>query len=191
MTDRIETDNILYGRFLSGETSAFDELMIRHGDSVTLYLYGYLHDWHDAEDLMIEAFARIMVKRPSMHSGAFKAYLLKTARNLALRHHERRTRIQSFSIDGMEQEVADSILASGAPASDYIKDEEQRRILQACLDRIEPELREALWLVYYEGMSYEQTAAAMGIKVKRVDRLLARGKQQMRAELEKEGIWHT
>ena len=71
-------DGTLYKRFLAGEQAAYDQLMIRYGDSLTLYLYGYLHDWHAAEDQMIEAFARIMVKRPRIGEGHFKAYLYKT-----------------------------------------------------------------------------------------------------------------
>ena len=78
----MHTDDELYHLFLSGDTTSYDELMIRHGDSLTVYLNGYLHDWQDSEDLMIEAFARIMVKRPRMSEGKFKAYLFKTARNL-------------------------------------------------------------------------------------------------------------
>ena len=73
------TDSECYNLFLKGDTAAYDELMLRYGDSLTYYLYGYLHDWHDAEDMMIEAFARIMAKRPRIGEGAFKAYLFKAS----------------------------------------------------------------------------------------------------------------
>ena len=86
------SDHELYSLFLAGDTRAYDELMIRYGDSLTVYLNGYLHDWHDAEDLMIEAFARIMAKKPRIREEGFKAYLYRTARNLASRFSDRRTR---------------------------------------------------------------------------------------------------
>ena len=79
------SDDELYKNFLNGDSSSYDQLMIRYGDSLTFYINGYTHDIQDAEDLMIEAFARIMVKKPRIHEGAFKAYLYKTARNLASR----------------------------------------------------------------------------------------------------------
>ena len=164
--DRL-ADGALYDRFLRGETSAYDQLMIRHGDSLTRYLYGYLHDWHEAEDLMIEAFARVMVKRPSIQENAFKAYLFRTARNLALRFRERRSRLQFFSVDGMETEIADSLLAAGdgstsggSPVEEDLRNDEVKRALFQCLDRIDPELREALWLIYFEEMSYAQTLSS-------------------------------
>jgi len=57
------TDDTLYREFLSGDGSSYDQLMLRYGDSLTFYLHGITHDWHDAEDMMIEAFARIMARK--------------------------------------------------------------------------------------------------------------------------------
>lgn len=188
-----KSDDLLYRQFLKGDTASYDELMIRYGDRLTFYLHGYLHDINDAEDLMIEAFARIMAKRPKIGEGAFKAYLFKTARNLALRHQERQRRMQVFSIDSLDSELADIVLADGppgknSPVEDDIGQAEQNQVLHMCLDRIEPELKEAMWLIYFEGLSYSQAASVMKVSSKRVDHLLQRGKKQMREELALEGV---
>ena len=190
-----QNEDLLYRRFLSGDTAAYDQLLIRYGDSLVMYLNGYLRDFQESEDLMIEAFARIMAKRPSIRDGFFRAYLYKTARNLALRFNQKKRRLQVFSTDGMDREFADSIIfrETGGDTDDRsvtqrLEKEEKMRALYQCLDRIDPDLREALWLVYAEDMTYAQAASVMGVKVKRVDRLLARGKQQMRNELRKEGV---
>ncbi len=179
----MKSDDILYESFLSGHVSSYDELMIRYGDSLTLYLKGYLKSWEDAEDLMIEAFARIMVKKPRIREGGFKAYLFKTARNLASRFHNRAGRANVFSLEGMETELADSVSIEKS-----LEDQERKCILHLCLSRIAPEFREALWLVYFEEMKYKDAAAVMGVSGKRIDKLLQKGKKLMRAELEKEGI---
>ena len=179
----VPADVNLYERFLAGDTKAYDQLMIRHGDSLTLYLHGCLHDWQDAEDLMIEAFARIMVKRPKIHSGSFKAYLFKTGRNLAIRHYSRRSKIIRVSFEEAGSELAGSDLVEEKIAGD-----EQKKALYTCLDRIDPQQSEALWLVYVAGMSYAEAAAVMKVNTKRVDHLLTRGKQSMKKELMKEGI---
>lgn len=190
-----KNDDTLYQHFLQGDTASYDELMIRYGDRLTFYLHGYLHDINDAEDLMIEAFARIMAKRPNIGEGAFKAYLFKTARNLALRHQDKKQRMQVFSIDGLDSEIADKVLAAGtgqierySPVEEDIGHEERKQILHLCLDRIEPELKEALWLIYFEEMSYAEAAAVMKVNCKKIDHLLQRGKKNMRIELLKEGM---
>ena len=185
------SDSALYREFLAGDTASYDQLMIRLGDSLIRYLYGYLHDWDEAEDMMIEAFARIMAKRPRIADGAFKSYLYRTGRNLALRFRENKNRAQVFSLDGMDSEAAAGTGTAGtgmSPVEEEVVNAEQTEALYRCLDRIEPELREALWLVYLEGLSYAQAAAVMKVREKRIERLLARGKKQMKTELEKEGI---
>ena len=182
----MRSDEEAYAGFLSGDVSAYDDLLARHGDNLVLYLYGYLRNWQDAEDMMIEAFARIIVKKPTIRRGSFKAYLFKTARNLASRFHTVRRRAEAFSLDDAEAELAGSTLWE-----QKLLDAERSRILHLCLGRIDPELREALWLVYFEEMSYRDAAGVMGCGVKRIDRLLQRGKTQLRRELEKEGITHA
>ena len=113
-TEEILADEKLYGSFLQGDTTAYDALLLRYGDSLTRYLFGYLHDWQESEDMMIEAFARIMVKKPSIRDGAFKAYLFRTARNLTINYLRKKKTLQEFSIDGLEQETAENILAEGS-----------------------------------------------------------------------------
>ena len=177
------SDDKLYHSFLTGDTSAYDELLLRYGDSLTLYLKGYLSSWQDAEDLMVEAFARIMVKKPRIREGGFKAYLFKTARNLASRFYSRIKRSNLFSLEGMEKDIADSV-----SLEQKLQEKERSRILHLCLDRIAPEIKEALWLVYFEDMTYKDAALVMGVSTKRIDRLLQKGKILLREELEKEGI---
>ncbi len=176
------TDDELYRQYLAGENSAFDELMLRYGDSLTLYLAAILHDWHDAEDLMIEAFARIMVKRPAIRRG-FKAYLFKTGRNLAVRFAARQGRTQAFAPEDLQEEAA-----SPEHTETQVLDAERKQTLHRCLNRLAPEYREALWLVYMEDVSYRQASEVLGVKEKKLDHLLERGKRMLRQELEKEGV---
>ena len=177
------SDSELYRRFLEGETAAYDELLIRYGDNLTFYLNGYLHNLGDSEDLMIEAFARIMSKKPSIGEGNFKAYLFKTGRNLASRFHSVFSRLKEFSLEDMTAEPPDDVRVR-----DQFLGNERRKALHRCLGRIDKDLREALWLIYFEDMSYAEAARVMGVNTKRIDHLLTRGKKLLSAELEKEGI---
>jgi RNA polymerase sigma-70 factor (ECF subfamily) len=179
----MRNDDELYSAFRAGDGTAFDELMLRYGDDLLIYLNGYTHNLHDAEDLMIEAFARIMVKRPVIRAGNFKAYLFRTGRNLASRFHSRSRRLDVFSMDDLQNEIADGNLPD-----EIVWNEQRSMILKACLERIDPMQKEALWLVYYEGLTYEQAAGVMGISAKKIDKLLSKGKQLMREELGKEGV---
>ena len=190
VTDRTEneiqvlSDDRLYREYLDGDSSAGDRLMLRYGDVLTAYLDGFLHNAHDAEDLMLDCFAVILVNKPSIREGHFRAYLFRVARNKANRLWRRRYRQQEFSLD-------ENLPAPGGGPEDTLWQNERSAVLQKCMNRIAPQYREAIWLFYSMGLSYEQAAGVMGCTRKKVDHLLRNGKNRLRQELEKEGITHA
>ena len=178
------SDDQLYQNYLSGDISAGDALMLRYADALTAYLDGFLHNAHDAEDLMLDCFTVILVNRPAIGEGHFRAYLFKMARNKANRLWKLRFRQPEFTLD-------ESLPMEGGSPEDTLWQSERSAILQRCLNRIAPQYREALWLFYYMNLSYEQAAGVMGCTRKKIDNLLSSGRNRLRLELEKEGIIHA
>jgi len=187
LDNKRDEDDILYAAFLAGDTEAFDRLILKNSDTLTSFLKGFLYSWQDAEDLMVEAFARLLAGKPRIREGNFKAYLYKTARHLIARFYSKDRRRKVFSLD--DEESGESI-DPGFDAQLYenLWQDEKKRVLRACLEKIPSEMREALWLVYFDEMSYEQAASVMNVGRKKIDNLLSRGKKYLKEELEKEGI---
>ena len=52
-------DEALYRQYLSGDDEGLNALMKKYGDPLTLYIDGYLHDVHEAEELMLDVFQLI------------------------------------------------------------------------------------------------------------------------------------
>ena len=175
------TDERLFERLVAGEQECLRPLMERHGDSLTLYVNGYIHDIDAAEDLMIEAFSRMLAKRTRLREGGFKPYLYKTARNLALHHIRQSARF--MSVDDLENEPAGVV-----EIEEHILCDERERALYRCLAEIPSDYREALYLVYIEDMSYDEAGAIMRKTRKQVDNLVQRGKGAMRGLLGEEGF---
>lgn len=67
-------DESLYRQYLNGDDAGLEALMKKYGDSLTLYIDGYLHDIHEAEELMLDVFAYLFTKKPRIRDGGFKAY---------------------------------------------------------------------------------------------------------------------
>ncbi len=183
MADSDVNDITLYQSFLSGDDSGLQRLMERYGNSLTLYIDGYLHDIHEAEDLMIEAFAYFVAKRPRLRDDGFRAYLYKSARHLALRCLQKKRRKQLFSFDDLEQEPESDVLLET-----LVQTDERNRILWRCMDELAPAYREALYLVYFEGMRHAEAAAVMRKTEKQIADLVYRGRASLRKTLEREGI---
>lgn len=174
-------DETLYHQYLCGDDTGLDALMKRYGDPLTLYIDGYLHNIHEAEELMIDVFADLFTKKPKIRDGGFKAYLYKAARHMALRHKSKRRLM--FSLDALTDEPDAQLLAE-----EVIGTAERNRILHGCMGEMNPDYREVLYLTYFEGMSYEQAAEVMGKTVKQITNLVYRGKESLRKLLEREGI---
>ena len=176
----MRSDGELYESYLAGDESSCDALMLRYGDAVTAYINGFLHDPGDSEDLMIEVFARIMVRKPRIREGNFRAYLFGAARHEASRHNRKKSQVREFSLEDAPDPAVDS------SETEYLRSE-RVKALRRCLGALDERYREPLWLVYGMGMSYEQTAKVLGCPVKKIDNLLTAGKKLLRRELEKEG----
>ena len=63
-------DESLYRQYLNGDDAGLEALMKKYGDSLTLYIDGYLHDVHEAEELMLDVFAYLFTKKPRIRDGA-------------------------------------------------------------------------------------------------------------------------
>ena len=174
-------DETLYRQYLSGDDEGLNALMKKYGDPLTLYIDGYLHDVHEAEELMLDVFAYLFTKKPKIRDGGFKAYLYKAARHMALRHKSKRKPL--FSLDALADEPDGRLLAE-----EVIRTEERNRILHFCMSEMNPDYREVLYLTYFEGMSYAQAAEVTGKTVKQITNRVYRGKESLRRLLEREGI---
>ena len=100
---------------------------------------------------------------------------------MALRHKSRRRII--FSLDDLTREPEVQTLVE-----EVIRTKERNQILHLCMDELNPGYREALYLTYFEGMSYRQVAEVMGKSVKQITNIMYRGKERLRGLLEREGI---
>jgi len=186
VTQEVITDETLCRRYLEGDDSALSELLERYGQKLVFYINGYLHDLNEAEDLMIEAFAYLTIKKPRIREGGFKSYLYKTARHLALRFVSKKRLRRCFSFEDLEKEPE-----SGVLIEDVVQTEERNRILHLCMEQLHPDYREALHLVYFENMRHAEAAAIMKKSEKQVADLVYRGRNSLRRRLEQEGITHA
>ena len=180
---QVVKDEILYRSFLDGDDEGLALLMERYGSSLTLYIDGYLHDIHEAEDLMIEAFAYLIAKKPRIRDGGFRAYLYKSARHLAIRCLQKKRKQRSFGFEDLDKEPESDVLVET-----LVQTAERSQILQLCMEGLNPDYREALYLVYFEGMRHAEAGAVMRKSEKQIADLVYRGKNSLRRALEKEGV---
>ncbi len=160
-----------------------EALLYAYRDGLYLFLLSYVKNEEDAEELMVDTFAKLAVDKPDFENrrnGSFKSWLYAIARNNALMHI-RRHRMEAVPLD--EEILSDS----DTPDSLLLKDE-QNRILYKALSTLKSEYRRALMLFYIEGLTHEEIARAMGVRIRQLYNILERGKNALKKTLEGMGI---
>jgi RNA polymerase sigma factor (sigma-70 family) len=113
-----------------------------------------------AEDLVQQAFVKLIASVECGELENCPAYLTCTARNLALNHVRDQGRRNEIALsDGKLQALPDS---SPSPEAAAIYRCELRRVLKA-VAALPPRRREAFVLNKFEGMSYDEIAARQGV----------------------------
>ena len=177
-----ESDEALYAQYLrTGDNESLKILLERHRESLTLFLYGYVRNMEDAEELMMDAYA-LAASGTSRFDGrsSFKTWLYGIGRHMAFRHLRKR-RIRTLPAD---ENTADP----GADTDLKLLREERDRSLYAALLQLKEEYRQVLYLLYFEGAGAEEAAEIMKKTRKQIYNLTARGKAELKETLERMGI---
>ena len=172
------TDEELYARFLCGEDDGLRELMDRHMNRLTLFCFTFLHSVTEAEEMALDAFAVVALRKSLWRGGSFQGWLYRIARNLSI------SRYRNLRMNQMNLGAAQCLAASSAEAV-YLQQEERQEVL-AHLSRLPEGERRVLTLLYLENISYAQAATVLGMDKKKVDNLAYRGKKRLRGWLRKE-----
>src|SRR3569623_3713061 len=157
----------------------WDEVVHEHSARVYRLAYRLSGNQQDAEDLTQETFVRVFRSLADYTPGTFEGWLHRITTNLFLDMVRRRQRIRFDALpDDTErlpgrERSPEQVYAEGAFAAD----------VQAALDALPPDFRAAVVLCDIEGLSYEEIAATLGIKLGTVRSRFHRGREQLRAAL--------
>ncbi len=75
--------------------------------------------------------------------------------------------------------------------AEVVETQERDRLLHLCMEQLNPDYREALYLVYFEDMRHAEAATVMEKSEKQVSDLIYRGRHSLRKRLEQEGMTHA
>lgn len=171
-------------------TAAFDaghaampswaELVAEHADSVYRLAFRLSGNQHDAEDLTQETFMRVFRNLKSYRPGTFEGWLHRITTNLFLDMVRHRSKIRMEELPEDYERVPGTSLT---PEQVYTASNLDPA-LQRSLDELSPDFRVAVVLCDVVGMSYEEIAETLGVKMGTVRSRIHRGRLQLRRSLE-------
>jgi RNA polymerase sigma-70 factor (ECF subfamily) len=158
----------------------WEDVVRDHSARVYRLAYRLTGNTHDAEDLTQEVFVRVFRSLATYSPGTFEGWLHRITTNLFLDMARRRQRIR---FEGLGEETARIGGAEPTPAQAF-DDRHLDGDVQAALKALPPEYRAAVILCDIEGLSYEEIADTLGIKLGTVRSRIHRGRAQLREALE-------
>lgn len=174
----------LYDRYLSGDDSAIEEMVILYRDGLILFLNGIVRDIHVSEDLTEDTFVKIVTRKPHFSRRAsFKSWLYTIARNLALDHLRKNAHISTMPIEEYTELSSEEL--------SFIEQcirEDNKRAVHSAIRKLNAEYHQVLYLVYFEELSNTEAAAVMKKSKRQMENLLYRARKALRTQLEREGF---
>ncbi|HET9227242.1 MAG TPA: sigma-70 family RNA polymerase sigma factor [Thermoanaerobaculia bacterium] len=179
----LDLDLELAERHRYGDDRAFNEVYVRFEDMVYNLAYRLAGNREEAADLTQEIFLRVF-----RHLGSFggRSTLKTWIFRIAINHcRDRLSRWHPLTQPIGEDPGEGAVYAdpSRGPEELAVAADDKRRVEQA-LTRLPQVFREVVVLRDIEGLSYEEIAEVLGVRIGTVRSRIARGRDQLRALLE-------
>lgn len=187
----MEQQQQLVMRCLAGEDSAWEELLKAHNRKVYNLCYRFTGRSGEAEDLTQEVFIKIFqtLRTYDDAQGAFSTWLNRVARNHLVDHYRRTHKDRLTSSLEEEPSVLQETPSREEHPMARLESQERRELLQAALDRLSPDMREAVILRDFQDLDYDEIAQVLGVPQGTVKSRINRGRLELARVLKRmEGV---
>jgi RNA polymerase sigma factor (sigma-70 family) len=165
---------------VQADVPSWDQIVEDHSARVYRLAYRLTGNAHDAEDLTQEVFVRVFRSLHTYTPGTFEGWLHRITTNLFLDAARRKSRIRFDSFP----EDADNRLPSALPTPDLaFVNQMFDPDVESALAALPPDFRAAVVLCDIEGLSYDEIAEVLGVKMGTVRSRIHRGRALLRNAL--------
>jgi len=186
--DEAQVVGLLVRRCIAGDASAWEDIVQRYHRRIYNICYRFAGTSDDAQDLTQEVFIKMYrtLNSYDVSKGAFMTWVTTVTRNLLVDHfrkskHDRMT--DSLDTVPSEHEDAQPLSAQIADpsksAADHVQSRETREAVHHALQKLSPELREAVILRDLQDMDYKEIAGALKVPEGTVKSRINRGRAEL------------
>jgi len=182
-----ELDKDLVLRVQQGDKSAYDLLVIKYQHRIIQLVNRYVKDPSEAQDVAQEAFIKAYRALGNFRGdSAFYTWLYRIAINTAKNYLVSRSRRYSdYQIDIQDAEqVENSAQLKVMETPEYLLlNDEIVKVIKAAIEKLPEEMKVAIMLREFEGMSYEDIAQTMECPVGTVRSRIFRAREAIDEKL--------
>jgi len=179
------TDEDLIERFQDGDLYAFDLIVKRYKNQLMNFVYRFLGNSEEAEDLVQETFLRVYRNRRAYQKVAkFSTWIYTIAGNLAKTELRKRKRRKFFSISELGYAEKDYDISDEAynPEKD-VDSRMKEEIIHREINQLSPKFRQVILLRDVQQLSYEEISQIVKIPLGTVKSRVNRGRLKLQEKL--------
>jgi len=177
----VEQEQEILDRCLAGEDSAWEVLLKAHSRKIYNLCYRFTGRAEEAEDVTQEVFIKVFQTLKSYHAaqGSFGTWLNRVARNHLVDHYRRARKDRVTSSLEDELPEAEQKPSPHMEPTGQVESRERREVLQQGLDKLSPDLREAVILRDLHDLDYEEIAQVLSVPQGTVKSRINRGRLEL------------
>ena len=165
-TNWTDEDLLLEYRY-TGIREAFEEIVHRYERELYNYLYHYLGNAANAEDVFQKTFLAVLQDCDLFDADRkFRPWLYRIATNKAIDHLRQAKRFRVISQvehDSNTVNIADAIIGNEPEPFEEPMDREIADKVREAVEQLPKPLRQAVYMVYFQGLTYREAADAVGL----------------------------
>jgi RNA polymerase sigma-70 factor, ECF subfamily len=179
------SDEELIERFQGGDVYAFEMIVNRYKDPLLNFVYHFLGDRIDAEDVVQETFLRVYRNKHLYRNIAkFSTWIYTIAGNLAKTELRRRKRRRLFSISQMGFDNKDYDVPDPLRTADAVVDGDMKEaFIRKEIDALPVKFKEVVVLRDIDEFSYEEISDILKIPIGTVKSRVNRGRLRLQKRL--------
>jgi RNA polymerase sigma-70 factor, ECF subfamily len=179
---------LLVRRCVGGDAAAWEEIVQRYHRRIYNVCYRFAGDAENAQDLTQEVFIKMYrtLNTYDAGKGAFMTWVTTITRNLLVDHFRKSKgdritdSLDSTSSDHEDaQPLSDQIADRGPSPDSAVHGREMQEMVHGALQKLSPELREAVILRDLQDMDYREIATALRVPEGTVKSRINRGRAEL------------
>jgi len=182
-----ELDKELVLRVQQGDKTAYDLLVIKYQHRIIQLVNRYVKDPSEAQDVAQEAFIKAYRALANFRGdSAFYTWLYRIAINTAKNYLvSRNRRYSDYQVDIQDAEqVENAPQLKGMDTPEFLlMNDEIVSVIRAAIEKLPEEMKVAIMLREFEGLSYEEIAQAMECPVGTVRSRIFRAREAIDEKL--------
>jgi RNA polymerase sigma-70 factor (ECF subfamily) len=179
------SDEQLIARFQLGDVQAYDILVRRYKDQLLNFVFRFVGNRTDAEDIVQETFLRVYRNKHMYKEIAkFSTWVYTIAGNLAKTELRRRKRHKIFSVSNFVNEERDFDIPDREHSPERKVDSSiQENIIQKAIEKLPIKFKEVIVLRDIQGFAYEEISQILNIPLGTVKSRVNRGRLKLQEDL--------